>query len=301
MEQPDYQNWVGRSETRHDRIEIVRANALARTLEDDAVRRPMETLGDGDPLPPLWHWIYFWPVVPTHETGVDGHPKRGGFLPPVELPNRMWAGGSLELYRPLTVGRDVERQSTIESVVPKTGRSGSLVFVTVRHDYQCEGEICISERHDIVYREHQAPTADSEPDIAPAWDDGSLWSRTINPTTLLLFRYSALTFNGHRIHYDRDHARIEGYPGLIVHGPLTATLLAEHLREKFPNRRLVKFSYRGQRPLFDLDPYEIQGLVETADSSSQSAPSEESNTRIALRALDPRGQVAMSATGLVEA
>ncbi len=293
IEQPDYQSWVGRSESNHDRIDVVRANALARTLEDDVARKPLGPIADGDPLPPLWHWIYFWPVVPTHETGVDGHPRRGGFLPPVELPNRMWAGGSLELYRPLKVGAAVERRSTIESVVPKTGRSGSLVFVTVRHDYLSDDETCISERHDIVYREHQSPAANGDSDIAPVWDDGTLWTRTVNPTTLLLFRYSALTFNGHRIHYDRDHARAEGYPGLIVHGPLTATFLAEHLREKYPNRRLAKFSYRGQRPLFDLDAYEIQGHIETESSASE--------TNIALRALDPRGQIAMSATGLIEA
>jgi len=191
----DLAQWVGRSERRADRVTSVPLAALAATLDRDEPEPR-----DGSPIAPLRHWLYFLPLYRRSEAGPDGHALRGGFLPPVPLPRRMWAGGRLEFHRPILVGDAIERVSTIVKVDPKEGRSGALVFVVVRHEISAAGELAIVEEHDIVYRE--AARTDDPPAPVRAAPAGATWRREIVPDSLLLFRYSALTFNGHRIHYD---------------------------------------------------------------------------------------------------
>ncbi len=245
--------WIGRSETVHDRVTPVPVAALAATLDrDDPPPVP------GDALPPLWHWLYFLPLHRQSELGPDGHAKRGGFLPPVPLPRRMWAGGRFVFHHPLRVGEAISRTSTIADVTHKAGRSGDLVFVRVRHEIAgADAAVAITEEHDIVYREAPRPgEAAAAPAAAPA---GPAWRRDIVPDDVLLFRYSALTFNGHRIHYDRRYATtVEGYPGLVVHGPLIATLLVDLLRWSVA-APLAQFRFRAIRPLFDVAPFAVCG------------------------------------------
>ena len=241
------QDWVGRSESRSDTVAAAPVRMLAGALDrNDPV--PVA----GDPLPPLWHWLSFLPAPRASETGADGHPMRGGFLPPVELPRRMWAGSRLEweTSNALRIGDAVERRSEIVAVKRKEGRSGVLVFVTVRHSLSNGQGLALTEEQDIVYRDPPRP-GDPAPAPAAAPRDPS-WRREVTPDEVMLFRYSALTFNGHRIHYDRPYATgVEGYPGLVVHGPLQATLLSDLLRREAPRARLRRFSFQAQRPAFD--------------------------------------------------
>jgi 3-methylfumaryl-CoA hydratase len=244
-------DWIGRSETRED---ILRAEP-ARFLQATLGREP--DLTPGAALPPLWHWLYFLEARPAGALGRDGHPRKGGFLPPVPLPRRMWAGGRFRFLAPLTLGAAVRRVSTIEDVVEKQGRSGALCFVTVRHEIYAGAELAVSEAHDIVYREDPTPEATPPaPRPAPA---GAVISEAVTPSEVMLFRYSALTFNGHRIHYDVDYARaVEGYEGLVFHGPLTATLLAD-LAVRHAGRALRGFAFRGLAPLAGAAPFHIEG------------------------------------------
>ena len=196
------------------------------------------------PLPPLWHWIFFLEGLPPPELGRDGHPARGGFLPPVPLANRMWAGGSLEFHAPVPLGAAVEKRSSILSVEHKQGRSGELVFVSVSHQVLHGEQLAISEVHDIVYKDPTPPGARAVPAEMPA----ARYSKPFRPDSTTLFRYSALTFNGHRIHYDADYCRnVEGYPNLVIHGPLNATMLAAYA-EEVSGKRLKEFRYRGLQP-----------------------------------------------------
>ena len=238
--------WVGKTESRSDMVVITPIVALAATLDRDD-----PTPQAHDFLPPLWHWLYFLPIHKQSDIGADGHPNRGGFLPPVPLPRRMWAGGRLDFLRPLGVGDVIERTSTVVSVDYKEGRSGGMVFVVVRHEISNHAGLAIVEEHDIVYRDMPVPGApQTAPVVAPA---NSAWERKIHPDDTLLFRYSALTFNSHRIHYSRNYVtEIEGYPGLAVHGPLIATLLLDLLRRQMPDAVVVAFSFRAVRPLFDI-------------------------------------------------
>ncbi|MCE3270608.1 MAG: hypothetical protein K0S57_1005 [Ramlibacter sp.] len=245
--------WEGRSETLHDEITAAPVRALSATLDrEDADPVP------GTPLPPLWHWLYFLPRHRQSELGPDGHARLGGFLPPVPLPRRMWAGGRLQWHAPLQVGDAVERRSRIASVTHKAGRTGDLVFVLVRHELRNTAGLAVSEEHDIVYRAPPQPGDPAPPpQAAPAQ---AAWSREIVPDDVLLFRYSALTFNGHRIHYDRKYVtEVEGYPGLIVHGPLIATLLLDLLRRQLPQARVRSFNFKAVRPTFDLHPFRVCG------------------------------------------
>ncbi|WP_418318553.1 FAS1-like dehydratase domain-containing protein [Piscinibacter sakaiensis] len=251
----DLAAWIGRSETVADRIGPTPVKALNATLDHPKAEAP-----DGTPLPPLWHWLYFLPLHQQSEIGPDGHAKRGGFLPPVPLPRRMWAGSQFEFRSPIRVGDAVERVSTIDNVTTKEGRTGKLVFVKVRHELRCNGasDAALVEFHDIVYREAKQPT-DVEPPPQRA-EEGAAWRRTIVPDDVLLFRYSALTFNGHRIHYDRKYVtEVEGYPGLIVHGPLIATLLMDLLRRNAPDADVASFRFKAVRPTFDLHPFQVNG------------------------------------------
>ena len=273
--------WIGRSQALHDTITPTPLAALAATLDRDD-----PAPGAGTELPPLWHWLYFLPLARAAELGPDGHPKRGGFLPPVPLPRRMWAGGRLEFRHALRVGDAVTRESRIADVQVKRGRSGALVFVTVRHEVADARGVALVEEHDIVYRDLPAPGA-AEPTPQPAPADAA-WSRDIAPDPVLLFRYSALTFNGHRIHYDRSYvAEVEGYPGLVVHGPLIATLLLDLLRRERPAARVRRFAYKALRPLFDIHRFAVCGRPDSAG-------------RVALWARDHEGWLAMQAEAWVE-
>ena len=244
MGKVDLTDWVGRTERREDTIGAVTADAMSATLD-----RPDPPARPGDPFPPAWHWTLFWDVRPLSELGRDGHPKRGGFLPPVPLPRRMWAGSRLAFSAPLRVGDRVTRLSTIERVEEKQGRSGPLVFVTVRHEIDGEGGGRVVDRHDIVYRDDPRP-GDSAPSLPAAPTDPIAFRRTVVPDPVMLFRYSALTFNGHRIHYDADYAQnVEGYGGLVVHGPLLATLLLDLVRRWLPDRKVASFDFRALRPV----------------------------------------------------
>jgi 3-methylfumaryl-CoA hydratase len=255
-----WRQWIGRTERRTDLVTAAPIAALAATL-DQPGPEPLP----GSPAPALAHWLYFLPVAAQGALGPDGHPQRGGFLPPVPLPRRMWAGGRLDFLHPLHVGDEVERVSRIMNVDAKAGRSGTLVFVTVRHEVSNARGLAIAEEHDIVYRD--APSPSPLPD-APATEPlsapgGESFSRALEPDAVLLFRYSALTFNGHRIHYDRPYAtEAEGYPGLVVHGPLLATLLVDLLHRERPHARLRRFAFTALRPVFDTHPIRLCGRDE---------------------------------------
>jgi 3-methylfumaryl-CoA hydratase len=245
--------WIGRSETRADRATAMPIAALAATLDRDD-----PAPATGSEVPPLWHWLYFTPLTRASELGHDGHARLGGFLPPVPLPRRMWAGGRLEFAHPLRIGDEMTRSSRIAEVSGKSGRSGALVFVTVQHAIANAFGIALREEHDIVYREAPRTDAPLQPPQAAPRDEA--FGREIVPDPVLLFRYSALTFNGHRIHYDRSYVtEVEGYPGLIVHGPLLATLLLDLVRRNAPAAEVATFQFRAVRPTFDLHPFRVNG------------------------------------------
>lgn len=242
--------WIGRREQASGVMSDLIAAQFSATFND------AEMPGGGQPAPLLAHYCIAQPLAPTSALGEDGHPARGGFLPPVPLPRRMWAGAKLEFHAPIMVGDLVERTSVIQNVEIKEGRSGVLCFVTVAHDWSVAGQSRITEVQDIVYRDVSAPANASRQrheDIAP---EGAHVHR-ITPSAPLLFRYSAVTFNGHRIHYDLAYAReVEHYPGLIVHGPMQATLLirlATSLRGSAPGR----FRFRSLSPLFDTTDFTL--------------------------------------------
>ena len=271
-----YDSWIGREEERSERILPGAVQALAATLDIEGV--PVT----GDALPPGWQWMFFNPVVRRSGLGADGHPQRGGFLPPIELPRRMWAGSRLRYLDDLRVDALATRRSRILKVENKVGKRGSLWFVTVEHTTSCDGRACIVEEQDIVYREATPPGAPAprpEPHEAAAE-----WRSEVRPDTTLLFRYSALTFNGHRIHYDQAYARDEeGYPDLVVHGPLTATLLQQFALAQGQGRPLAAFDFRGVSPLFVGRPFHLEGR--RAEDGS-----------LVLWARGPDGELAMSAT-----
>lgn len=240
--------WIGRTQEATDIITAQLVKGLRATLFLD-IGNPVE----GDIAPYTTHWCLAQPVVPMNELGPDGHPARGGFLPPVPLPRRMWAGGQIEFVDPLRVGDTVTRSSRITDVTLKTGSTGALCFVAVDHTITTPRGIAIKERHDIVYRDI-APAGDTTaaPAKAPPPAPAATHRESHPADPVLLFRYSALTFNGHRIHYDRDYVtKVEGYPGLIVHGPLQASLLIEFAAKLRGHKAPAKFVYRGVQPLFD--------------------------------------------------
>jgi len=276
------QAWIGKTESRVDILSATPVQGLAAMLD----REEGEPRA-GDPVPPCWHWLYsFTPVPRQSALGPDGHPKRGGFLPPVPLPRRMWAGSRIEFRNPLTVGGVLQRNSTILDVSGKEGRSGSLVFVRVRHEIGNGSEVSLIEEQDIVYRDDPKP---GEPapaaKTAPTESD---FGRTIQPDSVLLFRYSALTHNGHRIHYDRPYATaVEGYPGLVVHGPLIATLLLDLLHRNLRHANLARFKFRAVKPLFYVAPFQVCGRRDGDGKTVQ------------LWAQNAEGALAMDATAVI--
>jgi len=272
--------WIGRTQSATDTASIAPLKALSAVLDRDDTPLDM-----GDSIPPCWHWLYFLPTASQAELGVDGHPKRGRFLPPVPLPRRMWASSELSYESPLRVGQTLRRNSRITDVRIKEGRSGTLVFVDVQHEMMADDILSTTELQHIVYRELPSPGSVTQQsvDIGDEAPRDEQWSRRIEPTEVLLFRYSALTFNGHRIHYDRPYAtKVEGYPGLVVHAQLIATFLLELLNHKLPGANINGFSFRAVKPLFDVAPFEVCGRMEDPQNAS-------------LWVRDARGYLAMEA------
>ena len=252
--------WIGRQQVTQDCIAIERCRAMQAALDQGGPR-----LREGDPLPPLWHWLYFWTIVPRSGLGRDGHPSVGGFLPPVGSARRMWAGSRVDFIEPISIGDRLRRVSTVTDVALKQGRTGRLVFVTVSHEITGASGITIVDEHDIVYREDIGQGASGTPGKPAPLD--AVYSMTLKTDPTLLFRYSALTFNGHRIHYDRDYATLsEGYPGLVVHGPLLATLMVDLASRSWPHRRITGFQFRGHRPIFDTQPFKVCGVPRDDDA-----------------------------------
>jgi 3-methylfumaryl-CoA hydratase len=268
--------WIGSRQETEETISVEPIHRMRATLDYAPV-----SIVDGDALPPLWHWAYFLTPTRASELGRDGHAALGEFMPPVPLPRRMWAGGELKFNEPLRVGETARRESTVRDVKLKQGSSGKLYFVEVEHCILVGDELKFSEIHNIVYRDaKQSGENNVRPPEAPI---DAQWSREVVPSSTLLFRYSALTFNGHRIHYDLDFCRQhEGYPGLVFHGPLTATMLLELALENNPRRPLKTYEFRAYSPLFDNAPFTLNGRMD--------------NDGVELWASNPDNRLAMKAT-----
>lgn len=245
-------SWIGKEKLVSDDLSPFPAQALAAVLDHDMLPQK------GDALPPTWHWLYFLEAPPSSATGSDGHPKKGGFLPPVPLPRRMWAAGNLQIGQPLVLGLAAQKKSTIRSVDLKEGKSGALVFVNLEHALYQNDQLCILEQQNLVYRDMPSAPAPLAPGEFAAQEAD--WTKTCVPDPMLLFRYSALTYNSHRIHYDRNYAtQSEFYPALVVHGPLQATLLLDFVGTQAADKRLGRFSFRAVRPIFDDAPFKLCG------------------------------------------
>jgi len=272
----NYDDWIGRSEQATDIAEPRQVAALAALL--DHITPPWRA---GE-LPPLGHWLYFPPLARQSDIGMDGHPRRGqgGVIPPIDLPRRMWAGSRVRFLAPVPLGAQLQRTTTLVAATPKHGRSGQMLFITLRHDIYVGATLAISEEQDLVYREEpKAGAVPPPPEPVPP----PASTRTFTPDPVALFRYSALTFNGHRIHYDYPYAtQVEGYADLVVHGPLTATLLLDHFLRHHPHVSVTGFSFRGLRPLLANAPFTL-GLNLTDNGAE-------------LVAIAPDGCAAMSAT-----
>jgi itaconyl-CoA hydratase/mesaconyl-C4 CoA hydratase len=250
MSTTDLSAWLGKTQTVVDRMDPGHAARIAVTLG-----LPIPSLGEI--IAPLWHWAFFLETVPIALTGNDGHPARGSFLPPADNRNRMWAGGRVSFDGGLVVGTEAHKTSTVTAIQEKKGRTGSLLFVTVKHDIMQNGKLIVSEEQDIVYREPSPPKLlGTEP--APA----SQWKQPVDPSAVLLFRYSAVTFNSHRIHYDHPYVtEKEGYPGLVIHGPLIATLMCQAFTQAHPRATLKHLSYRGLRHLIAPTAFDVAGTI----------------------------------------
>jgi 3-methylfumaryl-CoA hydratase len=244
--------WIGRTERATDQMTRQAALRTAALLD-----LPSDDLTDGAALPQGWYALLFGPLAPQSEIGPDGHPRKGDFLPPISLPRRMFAGRRVAFHAPLRIGDEVERVSEIARIEPKQGRSGRMVFVTVSHRIRARGTALVTEEQDIVYREAAQPGAPAPAPQAPP--TGAAWSRSVTPDPVMVFRYSALTYNGHRIHYDADYTRaVEGYPERVVNGGLTTLLLLELARAKL-ERRFAAVATRNLRPLFVDRPITLSG------------------------------------------
>ncbi|VBB69417.1 COGs COG3777 [invertebrate metagenome] len=273
----NYSDWIGSQEHRNDDLTASPVQGVLNVLDDVTTM-----LGNGDRLPPLWHWFFFLPRAPMAQIGPDGHPKRGAFLPPVVLPRRMFAGARMRFHSSLIIGQPATRKGEILTVQEKQGGTGTLVFVTVRYQIMQGGQLCVEEEQDIVYREPGGPVPAPTPIADGPCDVANAWVQTITPTPVLLFRFSAITFNSHRIHYDRPYAtQEEHYPGLVVHGPLVATLLMDLVRRN-TDRTVVGYTFRGRAPLFDMHPFHLIGRS--------------SSDKVELEAQGPDGTPCMTAT-----
>jgi 3-methylfumaryl-CoA hydratase len=271
-----YDSWIGKQSSTEALVTAYQADALTATLDrDDSPYK------EGDAIPPGWHLFYIREVVKLRDTASDGHPKRGDFLPPIDLPRRMWAGTQATYHKPIHVGETIRNVTTIEAVTPKVGKTGPLVFLKLKHEISGEDGVATTELQDVVYREEAQPGAVApEPPPAPA---EAVWKRTIHPSPVLLFRYSALTMNSHRIHYDRTYVtEVEKYPGLLVHGPLTFTLLLDLFRRENSETALKSFAVRAVSPIYDTHDFTVEGVPGDDGEAS-------------LWALNNDGRLAMSA------
>lgn len=279
----ELQKWNGRTQTVEDIATAAKSAGLRATLDYD--EDPW-----GGMIFPVGHWLHFTPEAPQSELAVDGHPHKGGFLPPVPLPRRMWAASDVTFHRPIRVGESLREVQTIKDVTHKSGRSGELVFLSVDHEIFAGDELAITDAQTIVYREavdgQKAPEQSAAQRAALTPADASDWdySYVVQPTETQLFRYSALTFNAHRIHYDRDYAvNEEGYPGLVVHGPLSATLMVDAFMRNNPGVALKGYSFQARSPIFDNTPVAYVGR-RTDD------------TTVEVAALSPEGAVCLKGT-----
>jgi 3-methylfumaryl-CoA hydratase len=246
-------DWSPQAVTTQDSMDPDKARLLASTLD------LADEFTDGNALPLMWQWLYFANWVPTAGLGEDGHPSTGPQLPPIPKRRRMFAGGRVEVRVPLTLGQPAERRSEAMRVTAKTGRTGELLFVTIRHEYQQAGSVALVEEQDLVYRTDTGAAPSFTRSSEPLGESQAQW--TARPVTHppLLFRFSALTSNAHRIHYDSDYAiNTEGFPGLVVHGPLLAVYMSELLRANTVGRSVGKFEFRLSKPVFVGDPIEVQ-------------------------------------------
>ena len=270
---------IGRTQVATDVLHAGPANLLRLALS-----RPDPELMEGDPLPPAWLALYFLPRFATEDLREDGSPRDTGVIPPMPLPRRMFAGERVRLHRPLVIGESVRRETTLADLSVKSGGTGTLVFATVVSRVFGSESLALEEERRTVFREevkagdkNQAPRRDPAPADVP-------WRRTMQTDPILLFRYSALTFNSHRIHYDRPWAMdVEGYPGLVVHGPLTTTLLIDFARDSNPGRTIRGYTTQARAPLFDTAPFELRGRPTGGGKGAE------------LWAVTPEGTIAMSA------
>lgn len=254
-----FADWIGRVEEAEDSVPAQTARALAATLDMDASARATAGIAEGGALPPLWHWLAFLPDAPMSALDTDGHPKRGGFLPPVPLERRMWAGARTRFHDRPRIGETLHRRSEITAVSEKTGKTGAMVFVTVEHRLSTSRGLAIEEAQDIVYM--PMPETFTPPPPVPA--PQGLWEEPVPMDTARLFRFSAATFNAHRIHFDLAYATdVEKYPGLVVHGPLQAILLMEAARRHRGGDWPAAYAFRGVRPLFHTDALRLIGGAE---------------------------------------
>ena len=271
-----YQAWIGKQSSTRALVTAYQADALTATLDRDD-----PPYKEWDVIPPGWHLFYIREVVKLRDTAEDGHPKRGDFLPPIDLPRRMWAGTRATYHKPIHVGENISNVTTIESVTPKVGKTGQLVFLKLKNEISGEDGLATTELQDVVYREEAQPgVAAPEPPPPPG---EAVWKRTIHPSSVLLFRYSALTMNSHRIHYDRTYVtEVEKYPGLLVHGPLTFTLLLDLFRRENTDKTLKSFSVRAVSPIYDTHDFVVEGSPDGENAAT-------------LWALNHEGRLAMSA------
>jgi 3-methylfumaryl-CoA hydratase len=278
----DWDKYIGRSESFEDQIALSPARRLLATFDDIQTQ-----LAAGDALPPAWHWLYFLSNEPQGSLARDGLAQGGGVIPPVAYPRRMFGGCSMKFPAPLPIGAEARKVSTLSSMREKDGRSGKLLFVDVKHEIFVGDTLCIEDTWTSVFREEGAPSAHPEIlDELPAPPEGA-WVRDVKADEPFLFRYSALTFNPHRIHYDRPYATgVEGYAGLVVHGPLLATLLLEVVR-RHTDRRVTAFSFRAMAPVYDIAPFRTQGVLQ-------------GDGTVALEAIGPDGKTAMTAVATLE-
>ena len=245
---PDWAEWIGRSEERHDRVDPAAVSRWLATFDRAA---PADST-----VPQAYHWCLGLPDAPSATLGEDGHPRRddtaASFLPPVPLPRRMWASSKVEFIAPLLVGEAVTRSSKVAAITEKSGGSGQLVFVEIAHETSSERRLAVREVQSLVYRDAAAPGIPAAPPpLGEDEFDPGEWPvhRVVTPSEALLFRYSALTFNSHRIHYDLPYAKdAENYRGLVVHGPLTASLLLDLASRELGDNALKTFTFRGLSP-----------------------------------------------------
>ncbi|ORA33984.1 MaoC/PaaZ C-terminal domain-containing protein [Mycobacterium aquaticum] len=247
-------SWHPGSAENEDLISVERARQLAATLDLS------DAFTDGDALPLLWHWAYFLDWPQTGDLGPDGHPRDGQFLPPIPNRRRMFAGGRITVSSPLEIGESAVRRSTVARTTVKVGRTGEMLFVTVRYEYRQGGHVCMVEEQDLVYRSGEAVAAAFDSGVESLGLPAEPWTAHPRTHPVLLFRFSALTGNAHRIHYDEAYTTgTEGYPGMVVHGPLLAVYLAELVREHAPRRAVEDFEYRFTRPVFVGDEIRVTG------------------------------------------